>query len=134
LTVVTDIDTAGVVFVGDGKGADALDPFWKRLCRSRAKIKAVAMDMSPAYIRAVSDHLPKASIVFDHFHVIKLYNDKLSDFRRKLYYELNNEKQKKVIKGTRWLLLKNPLNLNSDKNEKEKLQLVLDINKLLATA
>lgn len=134
LSVVMDIDTGAVVFVGDGKGADALDPFWKRLRRSKAKIQAVAMDMSPAYIRAVLDHLPKARIVFDHFHVIKLYNDKLSNFRRKLYHELNNKQQKNLLKGTRWLLLKNPSNLNSDKNEKERLQEALDINKPLATA
>jgi transposase len=53
LTVVLDMDTGAVIFVGDGKGSDALDPFWKKLRRSRAKVKAVAMDMSPAYISAV---------------------------------------------------------------------------------
>jgi len=49
-SVVLDMDTGAVIFVGDGKGSDALEPFWKRLRRSRAKIKAVAMDMSPTYI------------------------------------------------------------------------------------
>jgi hypothetical protein len=44
LTVVLDLLTGIVVFVGDGKGADALLPFWKRLKSSRAKIDAVAMD------------------------------------------------------------------------------------------
>ena len=82
LTVVLDLVSGAVVFVGDGKGADALKPFWKRLRRHKAKIKAVAMDMSPAYHEAVSTHLPRATIVFDHFHVIKLFNEKLSDLRR----------------------------------------------------
>ena len=62
--------------------ADALKPFWKRLRPSGAKIEAVAMDMSVAYRGAVSTHLPKAKIVFDHFHVIKLFNDKLSGAQR----------------------------------------------------
>src|SRR5262249_18612448 len=31
MTVVLDLDSGAVVFVGDGKGADALKPFWKRL-------------------------------------------------------------------------------------------------------
>jgi len=79
LTVVMDLDTGAVVFVGDGKGADALKPFWKRLRPSKAKIEAVAMDMSAAYRGAVSTHLPAAKIVFDHFHVIKLFNEKLSE-------------------------------------------------------
>lgn len=59
-----------MVFVGDGKGADALKPFWKRLKSSRAKIEAVAMDMSPAYLSAVQANLRQAVIVFDHFHVV----------------------------------------------------------------
>ena len=66
LTVVMDLESGAVVFVGDGKGADALKPFWKRLRPSGAKIAAVAMDMSAAYRSAVSIHLPKAVIVFDH--------------------------------------------------------------------
>ena len=40
--------------------------------------------MSPVYLEAVSTHLPGATIVFDHFHVIKLFNDRLSDLRRGL--------------------------------------------------
>ena len=45
------------------------------------------MDMSAAYREAVSTHLPKAKIVFDRFHVMKLFNEKLSDLRRALYRE-----------------------------------------------
>src|SRR5208337_1393039 len=75
LTIVMDLETGAVVFVGDGKGADALKPFWKRLRPSGAKIAAVAMDMSAAYRRAVATYLPKAKIVFDRFHVVKLFND-----------------------------------------------------------
>ena len=48
LTIVLDLDSGAVLFVGDGKGADALKPFWKRLRCSQAKIEAVAIDMSPA--------------------------------------------------------------------------------------
>ena len=67
LTVVMDLSTGAVVFVGDGKKADALAPFWKRLRSSHAKIEAVAIEMSAAYISAVENHLPAAAIVFDHF-------------------------------------------------------------------
>src|SRR5206468_7867953 len=79
LTVVMDLDSGAVVFVGDGKGADALKPSWKRLRPSGAKIEAVAMDLSGAYQSAVRANLSKAVIVFDHFHVVKLFNDKLSE-------------------------------------------------------
>jgi transposase len=134
LTVVMDLESGAVVFVGDGKGADALKPFWKRLRPSQAKIEAVAMDMSAAYRTAVSAHLPAATIVFDHFHVIKLYNDKLSQLRRDLHREATEVMHKDVLKGTRWLLLKNPENLDAEKDERRRLEEALALNKSLATA
>jgi transposase len=134
LTVVMDLESGAVVFVGDGKGADALKPFWKRLRPSGARIEAVAMDMSAAYRSAVSIHLPKAVIVFDHFHVVKLFNDKLSDLRRALYREATEVQHKEVLKGTRWLLLKNAENLDEEKDEKRRLKEALKLNEPLAVA
>ncbi len=134
LTVVMDLDSGAVVFVGDGKGADALKPFWKRLRPSGAKIEAVAMDMSGAYQAAVRANLPKAVIVFDHFHVVKLFNEKLSDLRRALYREATDVQHKEVLKGTRWLLLKNAENLDPTKDEKSRLKEALKLNEPLATA
>ncbi len=134
LTIVLDMVSGAVIFVGDGKGSDALDPFWKKVKRAKAKIEAVAMDMSPAYISAVSSHLPNAAIVFDHFHVIKLFNDKLSELRRDLYRETRDILQKNVLKGTRWLLLKNLENLDTSKGERERLADALKLNQPLACA
>ena len=134
LTVVMDLVSGAIVFVGDGKGADALKPFWKRLRPSKARIEAVAMDMSAAYWGAVMTHLPKAKIVFDHFHVIKLFNEKLSDLRRALYREATEVMKKQVLKGTRWLLLKNRENLDPEKDEKRRLKEALALNEPLATA
>jgi transposase len=133
LTVVLDLKGGAVVFVGDGKGGDALKPFWKRRRRCKAKVEAVAMDMSPAYRDAVSTHLKGATIVFDHFHVIKLFNDKLSDLRRSLYHQAD-EAHKKVLKGSRWLLLKAPEKLDDGKDEAARLEEALKLNKPLATA
>jgi transposase len=133
-TVVLDLRSGAVVHVGDGKGVAALTDFWKRLRASRAKVKAVATDMSKAYIRAVRDNLPKAVHVFDHFHVIKLYNEKLTAFRRELFRELTDEGQRQILKGTRWLLLKNPENLDPERNEKQRLEDALKLNTPLTTA
>jgi transposase len=134
LTVVMDLGSGAVVFVGDGKGAGALKPFWKRLRPSGARIEAVAMDMSGAYQSAVRAHLPKAAIVFDRFHVVKLFNDKLSDLRRALYREATDVQHKAVLKGTRWLLLKNPENLDEEKDERRRLKEALKLNEPLAVA
>ena len=132
LTVVLDLTTGAVIFVGDGKGAEALKPFWRRLRRSRARIQAVAMDMSKAYIRAVRKNLPAATIVFDHFHLIKLFNDKLQQFRRWLFNRASAT-EKNLLKGIRWLLLKNPKNLVEARNEHKRLQKALELNRPLAT-
>ena len=134
LTVVLDLDSGAAVFIGQGKGADALIPFWKRLTAAHAKIEAVATDMSPAYIFAVRENLPNAIHVFDHFHVVKLFNDRLSDFRRELHREAEGPLGKKVLKGTRWLILKNPENLDESKGERTRLEEALRINQPLATA
>jgi transposase len=134
LTVVLDLESGAVVFVGDGKGADALEPFWRRLRPSGARIEAVAIDMSQAYIMAVHEHLPQAVLVFDRFHVVKLFNERLSDFRRELHREATDHLHKDVLKGTRWLLLKNPENLAPERRERERLEEALRLNQPLATA
>jgi len=134
MTVVVDLDTGIVVHVGEGKGADALDGFWKRVKRNKVKIEAVAIDMSPAYISAVMENLPEAKIVFDHFHIVKMLNDELSELRRELYAQETDLNKKKLLKGTRWLLLKNSENLDTVKDEEKRLNEALEINKPLATA
>jgi len=140
LTIVLDLISGAIVFVGEGKGSDTLKPFWRRLKISGAEIEAVAIDMSPAYISAVTENLPKAVIVFDRFHIVKLFNDRLSDLRRKLYQAATSAMEREVLKGTRWLLLKNPENLRegkgkrNEKDERQRLQEALELNQPLATA
>jgi transposase len=133
LTVVLDLVSGAVVFVGDGKGVDALKPFWVRLRSAHAKIEAVATDMSAAYIRAVRENLRRSVHVFDHFHVVKLFNDKLSALRRQLFHQLSARGQQ-LIKGIRWLLLKNPENLDPQKKEPQRLERALRLNEPLAIA
>lgn len=133
LTVVMDLNSGAVIEVAEGKQAAALDPFWKRLKHSRAQVEAVATDMGPAYIKAVRENLPEATLVFDHFHVIKLYNDKLTKLRRAVAKEAD-VLGKKALKGTRWLLMKTPANLVVDKDEHTRLQEALQLNQPLATA
>jgi transposase len=134
VTLVLDLESGAVVHVGEGKGGDALRDFWKRLRASGAKVEAVATDMSPAYIEAATEHLPEATLVFDRFHVMKLFNDKLSDLRRELYREATDMQHKQVLKGTRWLLLKRPENLDPKRDEMRRLDEALRLNQSLATA
>lgn len=134
LTLVTDLRSGQVVYVASGKDAEALNPFMKRLKRCKATIKAVAADMSPAYQLAVRQHLPSAALVFDRFHVVKLMNERLTDIRRELFRKMEKHSDKELLKGSRWILLKNPENLNDEKDERERLTEALRVNEPLATA
>ena len=121
LTTVLDLVSGTVVFVGEGKSADALTLFWKRLKSARDRIETVAIDMSKAYIHAATTNLPKAILVFDHSQVVKLFNEKLTDLRRELYREVTDLIQNEVLKGVLWLLLNNPENLNDKLNARQRL-------------
>lgn len=134
LTIVLDVLSGAVVFVGDGKGSDALEPFWQRLRRYRnLQIEAAAIDMSPAYIKAIRENLKETAIVFDHFHVIKMFNEKLSEFRRHLFNITKELLPKSVLKGTRWLLLTARERLDSEQWKQQRLELALELNRPLAT-
>ena len=138
-TMVLDLTSGAVVYVGKGKDSKALLPFWKSLKSSGARIEAVAMDMSKAYVSAVTKHLPDADIVFDPFHVIKLMNEQIDDLRREIWRTAVKE-EKKAIKGTRWILLRGRENLSSEPgrngkaSETELLENALSLNEPLAKA
>jgi transposase len=139
-TVVYDLEYGRALYVGDGRKTDALDKFWKRLKSSGAKVKAVATDMWEAYWGSVIRNLPEAVVVFDLFHIVKQYNKCLDDIRIGLYRQETDLNKRLLIKGTKWLLLKNEENLNQQitgtkqKNEVEQLAEALSINMPLATA
>ena len=134
VTLVIDLVSGAIVFVADGKKASVLKPFWRRLRASRASIQAVAIDMGAAYLKAVEENLPDAAIVWDHFHIIQSMNAKLTQLRRQLYRQATDDLKKKVLKGTRWLLLADPDNLDPIKGEPGRLQEALKLNESLSAA
>ena len=87
--------------------------------------------MGKAYIKAVKENLPGVSIVFDHFHVIKLYNEKLTELRRDLQREAE-ESDKDILKETLWLLLKSSKKFCTAKQEHKKLKNALKLNEPLS--
>ncbi len=132
-TIVVDLRTGRILHVGEGKGADALDKFWERIRKKDVHIKYVATDLSAAFISSAYENCPGAIHVFDHFHVVKLMNDKLDDIRRVQYSMEKDINKRKVLKGTRYLLLKNGSDI-FDKEYKTRLGNALDLNKPLFQA
>ena len=132
-TIVVDLETGHIIYVGDGKGADALAKFFKRVKKYNVNIEYVATDLPAAFISAVKKNLPKAQLVFDHFHVKKIVNDKVDKLRRSLYNNKVYAEQRNVIKGICWLLLKNGEDIKTD-TAKKQLEEALKINEPLAKA
>lgn len=106
LTIVRDLESGRVLYIGNGKGSEALKPFNRRIKRRSKKIKAVVMDMANSYSKWARENLPDSDIVYDHFHVIKSMNDKLDKERRKTMNELALD-QKNELKGFRFHLMRN---------------------------
>ncbi|WP_038198380.1 transposase, partial [Vibrio ordalii] len=75
--------------------------FWKRKLRCKKPIEAVATDMGQAYISSVKQHAPKAKLVIDRFHVVKRFNEKLTEFRRELQNSMSNKNDAQYLKNTR---------------------------------
>lgn len=122
ITVVRDLQSGAVLFIGKGKGGDALKPFERRIRKKAHQIEAVTIDMSNAYAAWISKVLPDAEIIYDNFHVIKLMNDNMDELRRSTMNNLKEE-QKKELKGKRYLLLRNKEKLSAEAaNELKKLR------------
>ena len=133
LTVVVDLESGQVVWVAEGREASSLEPFLKRLKRARVQIKAIAMDMWPAYWGAVLRHFPREVIVFDHYHIISDYNRMLDELRRQEVVDAP-EDQKAVYKGVRYLLLKGSEKISDGSTARDRLDRLLDLNRNLSIA
>ena len=116
-TIVVDVPTNRVLWIGRGRSRDEIRPFFTLLgpvgC---ARIEAVVMDMSPAYREEVRAHCPQAALVYDLFHVVAKYGREVIDRVRvdetnRLGRAAGRDRailaRRRVIKGTRWLLLRN---------------------------
>jgi transposase len=140
-TVVVDPTRKRVVWVARGRDQAALTEFFAQLGPARcARIEAVAVDMWAPYAAEVRAHCPNAQLVYDLFHVVAKYGREVID--RVRVDETNRlaraagpgpiRNQRRVIKGARWLLLRNRANLRSHA-ERVRLRELLSANRALFT-
>ena len=131
MTVVMDLEHGAILYAAEGRDAQALVPFLRRLKRSRAKLEAVAIDMSQAYLNAVNEVFPELAVVHDAYHVVALANKAVDDTRRDLYRDLETA-DRRVIKGSRFLLLRGGERL--EEGPRERLGALMALNEPLYTA
>jgi len=133
LSVVMDLETGRVIWVGEGRKEEDIDKFYQTLTKKQKKnIEAISIDMWPAYINAAKKNCPNADIIFDKFHIVKKFGEVITKLRSAEYQKAEDKKNKDILKGTKWLLLKNKSNLKLD--AKKELKNLLELNENLATA
>jgi transposase len=133
--VVVEPSSKRVLWVGRGRSRPDVRTFFELLgpegCQ---RLRAVVMDMNSAYEIEVREHCPQAAIVYDLFHVVAKYGREVID--RVRVDEANRLRQdpnaRAVIKGSRWLLLRNRENIERDK-DRVRLTELLHANRQLMT-
>jgi len=110
LTSVVDHRSGAIVWCSPGRNAQTLQAFFDELGERRHTIKAVSIDMSGGYEKAITQSLPGAEVCFDPFHVVRLAQRAVDQVRRDEWnaHERSHTPTGKWIKGTRWSLLKAP--------------------------
>lgn len=133
-TTVADSETGEVLYVGKGRDAEALDPFFEALGPGKcSRIQAIAMDAWRGYAKAKRKHCPDAATVYDPFHLLQIYAHKVIDRVRIDECRKASKDNKAIIRGTKYLLLKNRKNLLTDRDEPARLRDLLAINQRLNT-
>lgn len=131
-TIVVDLDTGRIIYVGDGRGSSSLTDFWKRLKR-RGQLELVTSEMSAAYILAVKENASEAIHVYDKFHVVQLVNEAVDKVRRSIWNQETDLEKRKLIKGTRWMLLSKNLD-KYDEAARNRFENILQTNEPLFKA
>jgi len=129
ISLVMDMVARKLLFAVEGKGSEVLGAFKADLLAhggNPGKIKEASLDMSPAFVKGLRTHFPKAHLTFDRFHVMKIIGEALDEVRRK------EIKEHPELKKTRYIWLKNRSNLTA--HQEETLTSLEDANLLTAEA
>jgi transposase len=82
-----------------------------------AAVEHCSADMWDAYHAAAQLHLPNARLTVDRFHVMQNLTEAVTKARRSIQKHADAETQA-LLKGCRWLLVKNRENLTDDERPK----------------
>lgn len=124
MTVVSNIDAGELLEVIDShKQDDIIEVLKQQPIEIREKVEEVSIDMWGGFPKVVKEVFPNAKVVIDRFHVMQPVIKELNQLR---------QKAKVKIKGSRFILLKNRVDLTEE--EKGKLENILNHSKRLRLA
>jgi len=132
LTLVYDLARGQLLWVGEGRTEETVNGFFEWLGPRRSRhLQVVCLDMWAPYLKAVQRHAPQAIAAFDRFHVVRHLNEAVDEVRRTLWRTLSGP-LRQAVKGTRFVLLKNPWNLTP--SQKGQLNVLIRTNNPLSRA
>jgi transposase len=108
VSLFVDVEEHRTLYVAKGRDPQVLQGFCADLHEHNAspeQIQQVSCDMSPAFIKGVQENLPKASIVFDRFHVVNIVNEAVDKVRKE------EVRDNPLLKGSKYIFLSKPENL-----------------------
>lgn len=132
LTNVVDLETGEVIYSAEGRDTECLRPFFNKIKRSKkARLEAIAVDMSNAYLKAIELYAPAGvKIIHDRYHLVANMNRVLDEVRRD-EYRRNSGPEKSVMKGSRYLLLAGFENIYDNEEKFSRLESLLALNETI---
>jgi transposase len=110
-TQVYDLTTPRLLWSGEERKSESLEKFFKELGESiRGTVDAVCCDMWAPYIEVIKKRFPNALLVFDKFHIVRHLMEAVDKVRKEEARKLK-DKGIELLKGTKYIWLKNPWNL-----------------------
>jgi transposase len=133
LTIVSDLDTGEPIWAGRERKRATLDRFFREALppRLRRAVKTVCVDMWEPFLQSLSTHLPRATVIFDKFHVMMHVNAAVDETRRAEFFRQGGA-ARAALTGKRWLLLTRYKNLS--RNRRTELKAALSMNRKLFKA
>jgi transposase len=107
--IIIDMETGHILWLAHGKKKASVYSFIEHVGKDWMDgVEAVACDMNSDFQEAFEDRCPHIQTVFDYFHIVKNFNDKVvgqirKDEQRRLIAE-GDEKAAKSLKGSRYIL------------------------------
>jgi transposase len=131
LTVIVDLDSGEALYTAAGHDHISLKAFFERLKREGATLEAIAVDMGTGYRKGIEMYAPKGvAVVYDRFHIVASMNKVIDEVRRSEQGRLEGE-GKRVLKGSRYLLLYGEETLTAWPDKKTRLEALLVANETL---
>lgn len=119
IVVLVDLDTGKPLAFIDSRKKESIEKFLKGLPAGVLEgIEEVSMDMCKTYKSVVAELMPNAVVTVDRFHVMKQINDELDKSRREKKKEQDKLDKENILRGSKYLFLKNESDLNDEERQK----------------